>query len=257
MYLTRGSKGVNDFEVDMNNSLDSLTDSPNHISLELDISIMTGDSSEHQLSPPDPSHHHSLKDPLETCESLSSTSSAEELKACFGNDNDDVQSFSEIVRCTRLVPQGSLTNPTSDGNKSQTSQRISADMQMKLIDIESQELDDEKKKDSVPSPSTSTKFKSREVLPVGMRTPVYPILPEGCPGASLSRGEESEDPDGASKTKGSSDKEITRRTAAIIASRFLTAMKVRLPHNPLHSFDSQLSEEAESAKSPRGDEEKD
>ncbi|XP_035706955.1 cyclic nucleotide-gated cation channel beta-3 [Folsomia candida] len=244
-YLSRGSKGTTELEVELDRSIDLMTSypptpyvpgSPNHISLELDISMMTGDSSDQQLSPPPPSQHHSPTvnscvisptlrkrfadfDPAQDLrhESLASTSSSvDELKDYLDGDGDDLREGSNL--------------PDTSAPKCRIGP-IARNIAIEIDKKASSSTDDERNLRNYGQVPASS---SREVLPLELRPPVYPILPETSPGATLSSSEESVDPDGmttkSEKTKVKrSGKEMTSRMAAIIASRFLTSMRPKAP----------------------------
>lgn len=217
-YLSQGSKGINTtdlLDVDVDPSSDLMTSypptpfvpgSPGHMSLELDISIMTGDSSDGQLSPPPPSLHHSptadsrvispsfrrryMKEDDRGDDSITlSSGSVEELKAYLDTDPDDLP---EIGRCTTPLPPVTL------------------------------EGDEKYDRETMEVAGTS-----REIMPINIRPPVYPILPgTSSGGVSLSSSEESVEDitaPGAKKEK-RIGKQMTPRAAAVIASRFLVGM---------------------------------
>jgi hypothetical protein len=219
-YLTRGSKPDID-QMDIDRSLDLMTSypptpyvpgSPNHISLELDISIMTGDSSDQQLSPPPPSLHHS---PISGSPVISpsfqrrftdegrndsiSSSGPEELKAFYLNKEENIEQTEEGENKV-------ITSPVL--------RRIPPDSRF----IKKMETIDDELVVDYGAPGSS-----REGIPVGIRPPVYPIVPGASSGVALSSSEEESMVEQDEVKRGG--KVMTARIAAIIASRFLTAMK--------------------------------
>jgi hypothetical protein len=308
-YLALGSKAVSESDL-FDKSLETFTSypptpympsSPGHISPELDISIMSGDSSDKQLSPKltkSSSSKIKSREMSNRAISRKSTSmksesynSSEELKAYLEEYERRLSSSISVAIDEEIMPRCQTPLPpplNSDEDLLENNERVVydendciANIPSKIMPPASVEIAPIPRRPSTPmtfydcqnelrikmtdddrasvgailqadhsSSANSNKptitdvshfvkennlTDDREVLPILLRPPKYPIEYGAYPGVSLSSSEESDEQDVAGYQKRRIRRDMTPQKAAIIASRFLSAMKGRAPLKRQHS----------------------